>query len=288
MYKKDIFAQSPNITHHDSILYSYIASPTSLVRGYMFANKEETVKRKSALSMSDAEQTCMAMSQLETFSKSGEKTLNSEDSDKSDNTFFKQETVGEIKYESIGNIDLMALQFASSSQVFDRYSFNPEKFELFKEFLQTKMPNFNSELGYYQIKNSTINIPEYGFMLSNENVLFLVKETLSRFIKLEIKRRGGYASISGLQIKLVTNPTINTFNEKDGWINIKSQKDIDDLNFETEEFYELCDLKKTEEIMEKVKEKVKLLKQKDKDDKIKKDEKKSEQKKKKNEKNISA
>jgi hypothetical protein len=278
MYKTDIINQSPNIAHHDALLYSYIASPMSITRGYMFANKSETIKRKGCLTLCDAEQTCNAESFIETFSRSGEKITNNGETEKADNSFYKKETIGNISYNTIGNIDLMALQFVSCDQVYDRYCFNPDKFPIYKQFLQSKLPNFNSELGYYKLVGSSFDISEFGFKLTNENVLFLVKQTLKKLLGLSINRKGGFAKASSIKIKLVENPLNDTFNNEENWIEIKTESDIDNLDFVVEDFYSLTDTEFAKQQRIDVESRIKALeaaekqKSKDKKDKAKKDE----------------
>lgn len=244
MFKSDLIAQTPNISYHPTLLYNYIASPLSIIRGYLFANTKETLKRKGAITLCDAEQTCDAMSTINVFSRSGEKKVGEVNDDKGDTTFYAKETVGKIKYESIGNIDLMGLQFISCDSVFDRYSFNPDYYNLYKQFLTQKIPNFNSELGYYQQKNSSIEIPEYGVLLNEENVVYLVKESLKKLLAINIKRKDSYAKVSTLKIKLVEKPNEERFNIEDNWITINSDEDIDKLDFEPYMFYSLVDYDK--------------------------------------------
>jgi hypothetical protein len=257
MFKTEVIAQSPKITHELGILYSYIASPMSLIRGYMFANKQETLKRSGALTICDAEQTCSAVSMMETFSKSGEKTTNDGETDKADNTFYKKETVGNINYSTFGNIDLMKLQFVSADQVFDRYAFNPDNYSLFKSFLGLRLKNFNSELGYYKINNSVLDIPEYGVKLSNENVLDLVKETLTKLSAINIKRKGGFAKVNSLKIKLVLDPLVDTFDSEDNWIELSSLADIDNLSLDIADFYELVEINQAKALRESIEQSLK-------------------------------
>lgn len=271
MYKNEVIAQSPKIAIEDSILYSYIASPMAITRGYLFANKKETVKRTGALTICDAEQTNNAVSQLETFSRSGEKTSNDGETDKSDNTFYKKETIGDITYSTVGNINLDQLQFVSADQVFDRYAFNPDNFQLYKTFLSMRMKNFNSELGYYKNTISNIDIPEYGFKLSNENILDLVKETLKKLLSLNIKRKGAYAKVSNLKIKLVENPVTDLLSDDENWIELKSFEDIENLNFDVESFYNLFDLVESKKVRKSIEDGLKAVKDKAKTDKIEKD-----------------
>ena len=243
LFKEDALVQSPNLINNEHVLYSFIASPASLLRGYLFADTTETLKRKGALTITDATQTCNAVSYIETFSKSGKKLeLEDKVEGKSDNSFFKKEVVGDIEYLAVGNIDLMGLQFVSCDKVFDRFNFNPDLFTTYKAFLKAKMPTFNSELGYYQIVGSTIEIPEYGFLIDNDNVILLVKELFRRLLSLNIQRRNSFARVSELEYKLVYDPIEDTIDSEDGWISLKTNNDIANVNFDIQQFYALEDL----------------------------------------------
>ena len=261
MYKYNMVSNVPNIVHNDYLFYNHLASTMSLVKGYMYANKAETLKRKGAITLCDAVQTCNAFSSLEVFSRSGEKVTNDGTTEKSDNSFYYKETVGDIKYSTKGDLDLMNLQFVSCDSIFDRYSFNPDKFEIYKNFLKISLPNFNGELGYYQLKDSNIEIPEYGILLSDEDVLKLVKETLTSMLKINIKRKGAYAKVSSVKIKLVSDPLIDTFNNDNDWISLKTDKDVNDLNFETEFFYNEINIEEAKSSRLEFEEKIKTAKE---------------------------
>lgn len=239
-------SQNPSITLNENLLNSYIGSPSLALRGYLFADKKMTLKRKSAVCLTDAEQTCNAISYLETFSKSGKKN---EDVDVTDNTFFKRETIGDISYSSMGYIDLMQLQFMSASLMFDRLALNPDQYELYKKFMSLRMPNFNSDLGYYIINNSVDLTPEYGFLFSNENMLSMVRQFLTNVLSMNIKRKSGIASTSSLKYKLVYDTLTDTFEDENGWIEIKTNDDINNVNFEIENFYQSCDSKDAEKLL---------------------------------------
>lgn len=245
IFEQDVKVQSPNIVHHPHLLNSFIASPASILRGYMFTTKGgETIKRKSPLTITDAEQTSSAISYIETFSRSGQKET---DSETTDNSFYRKETIGDIEYESIGNIDLMQLQFISCDQVLDRYSFNPDFYEVYKQFLKSKLPNFNSDLGYYQMNGSVLEIPEYGFKLNDEDVNVLVKGLFERLLNLNIKRNGAYAKTNTLSYKLVYDPLEDTISNEEGWVTVNTKSDVDNLTFNVNEFYTLEDTEKSKE-----------------------------------------
>jgi hypothetical protein len=240
LFSEDVKFQSPNIINQEHLLYSFIASPASLLRGYLFADTKETLKRKGPLTITNAEQTCNAISHIETFSRSGLKIEKGEDSGKdtkSDNSFFKKEVVGNIEYQSLGTIDLMQLQFVSCDQVFDRYSFNPDMFNIYKTFLKTKFPSFDSELGYYQINGSSIEIPEYGFKLNNDNVLSLVRLMMAKLLTLNVRRKNAFVETAELEYKVVYDVFEDTFSNEDGWVTLKNASDISAINFDVQDFY---------------------------------------------------
>lgn len=238
LFKDVIVAQTQNTQINDFVNYSDLFSVPKMLKGWLPFGHKDQIKRSSSLNITDAEQTNNVISILETFSKSGEKTEKNPDLDQSDNTFYKKETVGHITYKTRGNFDLMNLQFFSADQLFDRYSFNPDKFHLVQMFLSKRLPNFDSELGYYQIKNSSVKLAERGFVLSNDNVVFLIKEGLKRLFNLNISKRISYAKRSSMRVKLVEDPFTHTYKDKDNWIEISSIQDIDNLQFEVVSFYE--------------------------------------------------
>lgn len=239
IFEKEIPFQSPNISHEKHILYSFIGSPAYILRGgfFEFGKGSFAYKKKAPFSLEDAQQTCGAMSILETFARSGKKKTDNSIDDKADNTFFKKETVGDIEYLATGSLDLEQLQFVSTDIIFDRYAFNPDDFDLFSFFLKTRLNDFNSKLGYYGMVNSVNQIPEYGFKFSNDNIVSLVKHTLQNVLELNIKRKGASAQTFEFEYKLVYTPTEDTRYNEDGWVSIKSMNDINSINFQSEDFY---------------------------------------------------
>ena len=232
IFRGDAIATNPSISHHKTLLNSFIGSPLGLVRGYMFAN-DETLKRKSPLTITSAIQTNNAESYMEFHSRSGGKKVG-DDSGESDTTIFNKETIGDITYESEGFINLQNLEFLSADPIFDRCSFNPDDFEILKMFLSKTLPNFNSELGYYNLKTSAIDVAEYGIKLSSENMVYLIKETLKRILNISIERSGAYLNTSKLTLQLIIDP-LNSGNNIN--IEINNINDIDNLSFDVEESY---------------------------------------------------
>jgi len=239
IFEDDIPFQTPNLTHSPAVYAAFIASPMAILRGYQFTEKgqDENVK-KSPVCVTAAKQINNAQSHLEINTRSGKKTQNP---DEADNTMFYKETAGYLKYEGHAVLDLNLLQFMSFDQIFNRYSFNPDMFPIFKSILQTKLPNFNSELGYYQIESSQVRIPEYGFMFSDENMVFLAKEFLTRLATANIFRKDACGRITKVQYLICYDSIEHTFNTESGWVTIKTKEDINTLNFEPQHFYQLED-----------------------------------------------
>ena len=278
IFRTDAPFQSPNVMNQESLLTAFIASPASLLRGYMFAGKEITYKRKSPFIITAAEQTNDAISYIEIFASSGAKN-NDKDKETADNTFYKKEVIGEIEYEATGFIDLMNLQFVSCDQVFDRYSFNPDLFNVYKQFMQSRMPSFDAELGYYQMEGSIVEIPEYGFKLSNVDMNNLVRSLFERMINMSIKRKDAYAQTSELQYKLVYDVIEDTMDSEDGWFSIGSESDIATIKLDVEDFYAPADAEKAIQQREALSKEYERLKEKAREEKKEKKEKKEKYKK---------
>lgn len=255
IFRGDAIAVNPTIVNHKTLLNAFIASPLGLIRGYLFGEKNnQTLKSKSILTITSAVQTNNAESYMEFHSRSGEKKVK-DDSEESDTTIFNKETIGDITYKSEGFINLQELEFYSCDPIFDRFSFNPDDFNDIKFFLNKNLPKFDSELGYYKLKTSVIDVAEYGIKLNNENILFLVKETLKRILNISIERSGAYLKTKKLTISLVIDPLKPNKNID---IEINDIDDINNLYFEPVDYYELFDENESKEQRKIIEEAVKI------------------------------
>lgn len=251
IFSNDAIATNPSISHHKSLLNSFIGSVLGILRGYMFTSSTDNFKKSSPLTITDAIQTNNSVSTMEMFTRSGQKSVGDDSSD-SDTTLFNMETIGNITYEGNGCIDLQNLEFLSADHIFDRYAFNSDDYSILEQFLKVNIPNFNSELGYYTLKTSAIDVAEYGIKFSDENMLFLIKEVLKRILAINITRSSSYAKLSKLSIELVYNPLNPSENV---WVDINSIEDIDKLSFDIDESYILADeteVKKQREEIENI------------------------------------
>ena len=232
-----MISQNPSIIHDQALFYSFIASQAMLLRGCMFADKKITYKRKSPVTITKAIQTDSdnAVSSIDTDSRSGQKNM---DTDVTDNSFYKKESIGYIDYESLGVIDLEQLQYVSVDPIFDRQSFDPDNFELYSSFLKPALKGFSSELGYYRLKTSSDKTPEYGFILSNDNVNILIKKFFLQTLGMFIKRKDAFAKTTEIYYKLVYDPIEDTIFDENGWVKIQNRNDVNNINIDSEEFFE--------------------------------------------------
>lgn len=251
IFQEDVPYQTPNILHNTDLLYAFIASPMGILRGYMNASADKDgVKRTSPFLITNAIQTCNAQSSIEVFSNSGSKEKHKDDDTSAANLFYK-EVVGNINYEAEGAINMNQLQFMSCDEVFGRYQFSLDKLPLYSKYLSVYFPSFTPKVGYYQMNNSVVKIPELGFKFTNEEMLVLIKTLLKKVFALECGRpsSGSYVKTSSLKIKLVSNPTTDTMENEDNWIELKNEDDIDNLDFDIADFYTLID--KTEALKQR-------------------------------------
>lgn len=235
IFREDNPIQASQIVNDPITLISALASPGYLLRGYMLADSVCPFKKKGALSIDSAEQTCDAVSYIETFAKSG---MKNRDSATSDTTFYKKETVGSIKYATRGTIDLMELQYVSCDNVFDRLAFNPDLFKLYKQLLKGHLNSFDSEIGFFQMPKSDNKIPELGFKLSDADIVTLIKGLFERMLKINYTKSGSSARVTELEYKLVFDPIDDTFDSVDGWMKLSKRVDLNSIDFEPEHFYQ--------------------------------------------------
>jgi len=248
IFSGDAIVINPKIAHHKILLNSFIGSPLGLLRGYMFGN-DEVIKSNSAITVTAPKQTNNSLSSMELCSRSGEKR-EKDDSGNGDTTLFNKETIGDITYSARGFFNISALEFKSADTNHGRYSFNPDDYSILKTFLTKNLPNFDTEPAYYQLITASTEAGEYGIKLTSEQIVYLIKEGLKRVYNVNILRSGAYVTLSKMRVQLVGD-VLNPQNNK--WVDITSISDIDNLDFEVEEYYtkiEESQTLKDREIME--------------------------------------
>jgi len=182
--------KNSTITLVDSIWAEYLASKEAILRGYMFPKEGDTAtKRKSPLSVTDAEEKSGAVSMIESKSASGVRN---------DTSYFQQETFGSTVWEFEVTINLSELQFISVSDIFDRRAV-PRHLE--NIVLANLRKNYGDVAdGYYALKNASVDTPEYGYMLPDSAVRSIVSwyaDTLKAF---NIEKATGFTRFASMKV----------------------------------------------------------------------------------------
>ena len=228
IFEHDVDVVNSALIQNPFILGTYMLSPVGLMRGYMFADKEMTLRRKSPLTITDAIQSNNTKSEMEIGSTTGER---------SDTSMYFSENVGDIRYEFSGQIDIKQLQFMSADVFFDRMGINSDMID--SDEVNVIISNHygkkaKAEYGMFSsmAKFTGKSYGEYGILFSNDICESVIKKTLKNILSVNIVRNNSFAATSGLKIKLVDNIIGNgqKMNDEDNWIELTCEEDIDNLN----------------------------------------------------------
>lgn len=245
IFGKDVEVVNGYFEADPFILATYILSPTGLARGYMFVGREKTdrentIRRKSPLTVTDAIQTNDAKSEMEIGSTTGARV---------DNSMYFSEKVGDITYSFKGQIDIKQLQFLSADMCFDRFGIDPDIISS-GEASAIIANHYGEGSEYYQgifssmSKFTSSTYGEYGILFSNEICEKVIKYTLKNILALNIVRSNSFAATTGLKIKLVDNiiGTGQKMEDEENWIELRNEEDIDNLDLSNlYQFYEPAD-----------------------------------------------
>ena len=257
IYEHEVDVVTPAVQMIDTMYCNYLLSPVGLTRGYLYTKATDdssTLKKKSPLTISDAIQTNDAKSNLmEVRSTTGERNCLS---------FFTSEKIGDVEYQADGVIDLKTLSFISSDDRFGRKAINQEWCE--SELADKVLKSFYGEGASYDKGNFTSTtkyltntFSETGILLGNNVVEYLVKFILKNMLKVSIKRNNAWTRVDKLEIKFVNDPIADKFDDADGWVEIKTEDNIDDLHIVCDDFYTKSteeDIRQLVEIDDKYKE----------------------------------
>ena len=222
-------SSSLEFVRSEELMYSYICSVTGLMRGFLFPDLG--LKRKG-ITITDAEQISEGLSKLEIGTRSGDKKVKVDDG-VGDTTLFNAENVGDIKYRGLMILDMRELQTLSGDGLNGNKAFVADKYE---EFIKPKLDSlFPTEVpapNFHSLIKSPFNVPEYSIMLTNDNMNFLVRETLKNLLNMCVTRSNAYAEIDSVRVRL------EGFGEKGEWVDI-NMSNVESFSFDMAEFYQV-------------------------------------------------
>lgn len=242
IFNDDVEFTNSQVTYSKTIFCNYLTSIVGLTRGYTYPampdSGMDSVKRVSSFTICDAIQTNGAKTYIETCTRGGSRD---------DTSLFNVETVGDITYGTMGNIDLQRMQFISCDPIYDRLAVSSDwcvDGGIYVTMIKNKYGDiYNGTCAHYILNSETAStrLGENGILLNKEMIVYLTKELLKRFLGISIKRAGAYANVDSLQIKYVENALNDTFDNEDGWITLRNEAEIDALDFDPNIFYRSCD-----------------------------------------------
>lgn len=204
---------------NDKLRVSLLSQDNVIARGFMSAGRSLTLKRKSGVTVLDAEQISDTITWIETRTSEGERDENS--------LHFK-ETCGKIEYQTEILFDIKQLQFVSIDDNYDRMSLTEKDSKGFIDHINGRYGDGNATLGNWGTTHLNV-IGEQGIVLSNKVVGNIIRETIKRVFNLDIKKAGAFAKTSSIKlalgysgddINLLTNPS---------YVEIKSIEEYDKL-----------------------------------------------------------
>lgn len=193
--RHNIFGSTNNAAIKEDIntLIAYTASPEGIIRGYFVpAQSNKTTKRKSPITVTDAELTNGAISQIESHSSSGART---------DKSFFAKETLGETKFAFTVHIDLSELGVLSCCETFDRPCVLAEYQHLYEKKLTANGIGFKK----VALRKKNDVQPEICYKLDDKSVNYLVNLLLHKITQLHFGNATEYVQFDSMTVFCVND-----------------------------------------------------------------------------------
>ena len=204
---------------NNNLRIAFLSQDNVIARGFTTLKDGVNLKRKGAFSVPDAEQTCGAITWLETRTSEGKKTENS--------LFFK-EVCGNIEYSTKICVDVKQLQFISIDDNYDRMSLKETDVEGFVNHINKRYGDGNATFGNWGTTHLNI-MGEQGIVLSSKVASNIIRETIKRILNVDIKRATSYAKTSSVSISIgYPNDSVDLL-AKPTYININKIEDYDKL-----------------------------------------------------------
>jgi hypothetical protein len=219
--------QNPNVGLSAYSRVAFIANPGTLLRGYMFAGANLTIRKKSGYALTSAREISKAAPIMEFFSRSGkkeEKANKGADNETGDTSLHSRETVGDTRYQFELIIDPAELGFLSMDDLQDRRAILDADKELFRAALAKNLGLAEiPDASYFIKKGSAYVVPERGILLPQSAVKTMVLDLIRKVAAIHItKSQSGYAKTESIQCFLIDAPIDNpkgtsfSIMEKDG------------------------------------------------------------------------
>lgn len=185
------FVNADKLTSIPELRVGLLSQDNVIVRGFTALKKDShNLKRKGALTVTNAEQISNTVTCLETRTTEGSRDENS--------LFFK-ETCGDITYKSEIFFDIKQIKFISIDDNYDRMSLKETDVEGFINRIDGRYGKGNATFGNWGTTHLNL-IGEQGIVLSDKVVSNAIRETIKRILEINILRAGSYAKTSSVKV----------------------------------------------------------------------------------------
>ena len=199
---------------------AHLSQDNVIIRGFASLGKDTTtLKRKGAITVTNAEQISDTITWLETRTSEGLRDATS--------LHFK-ENCGHIKYLSEIIFDIKQLKFISIDDNYDRMSLKDSDVEGFINHINSRYGDDNAKLGNWGTTHLNV-IGEQGVVLSNKVAKNIIRETIKKILEIDIKRAGSYARTSALKIAIGYEEEDIDLIIKPKFVSINNMKEYDKL-----------------------------------------------------------
>jgi hypothetical protein len=198
-------AATPNTLLARSARLSFVATRDALLRGWLSTSTDD--RKKSAYAITAAEDKD-AVLQIELQSNSAPKDRTE---GVTDTSLFARETTGATNYVAEGFVNIEELRFISVSDVYGRRAIQDDEVDIFRDLLSQHLGSDVDEARYWRRLDGSSTVPEFGILLTNEQVQDLVQHLLRGIAEIQIvKSATGYAKTSRIQIKPIQFPLVDS------------------------------------------------------------------------------
>lgn len=173
------------------------ATFTNVIKGYLktgLANNL-TITKEAALTVCDAVQVSKNVAKLDTFSNSGVKNSNS---------LFHKMNVGDTEYEFKVVFQSKMLEMVIADAMMGKIAFHPDYSDLFLSTLKKQNRDFEGEMGYFKLKESTSEYPEvfYGMQASNKDKNFYLQTILAKLVNIKMAKSGANVEVTNIRYRI--------------------------------------------------------------------------------------
>lgn len=211
MFEKTMPCMSPILMTEPRVLYTALAHPDSIIRGYLETQRGTIVlKKTSPVTITDAEEIgpWRRHIMMDFHSRSGQKESNEGKGkdDAKDTSIYKDENIGgAIKYKSEGAIDVNELRFISADPIYDRCAIDVDgglNESIYLDVLGKEMCNFTPEFKYYYMDGAITQDEwaERGILLNDDSVDMLIKRTFRNILEISEYKNKAYFKTKSLKV----------------------------------------------------------------------------------------